>query len=199
MNNENKINVPISFQKLKSLPSDPANSICYGKQNQSCRYLVMVYPIAKEKSMPFGNENAVINGIHGALAEDQGLIEVKSGVTKNQKQYIYSIVKSKLKPSGMQYILTMHINMNDHSIKVQAYFDEIGVTGYRDSTIMNKMINDGVIIPPNMDGWFNDPYDSSYKKGLLMNVSESARYDTMFPQHPLSEMRSFVNYIVENN
>ena len=195
----NNINIPVNFQKLKSLPNDPENSISFGKQTPTCNCLVMIYPISNEKSMPYEDENAVVAGIHGALGDSQGLVEVKSGTTKNQYRYIYSIVKSKLEPSGMEYILTLHIDMNDYTINIQSYFDEAGMTGLRDTAIMNKMLNEGKITPPNMDGWFRDPYDENYKKGLLMNMSECVEYDSMFPQHPLSEMRNLIKYIVENN
>ena len=64
---------------------------------------------------------------------------------------------------------------------------------------MNKMINEGKLIPPNMDEWFKDPYNENYKNGLLMNMSEKSEYDVMFPQHPLSEARSLIEFILENN
>ena len=149
--------------------------------------------------MPYENISVIVDGIHRALADTQGLIEVDAGITKNNKKYVYSIVKSKLEPSGMQYVLTMHIDMNENTINIQAFFDEIGTTGLRDATILNKMVSDGEIVLPNMDGWFKDPYDENYKKGLLMNLSEQSKYDVMFPQHPLSETRSFIKYVVENN
>lgn len=199
MNNELMINVPSDFQKVNTLPEDPVNSVAYVKQTQLSNMFLMMYPINNQNAMPYGNEKEVVDGIHGALAEGQGLIEVLSGTTKNQKRYIYSIVKTKLNPSGMQYVLTMHIDMNDHSVNIQSYFDEVGMTGLRDTTIMNKMINEGKITPSNMDGWFKDPYDENYKKGLLRNESEKPEYDAMFPQHPLSETRNFIKYLVENN
>lgn len=199
MNNELMINIPTDFQKMNSLPEDPANSVTYGKQTQSSKCFLMMLPINNQNAMPYGNEKAVIDGIHGMLVDGQDLIEVKSGTTKKQKQYIYSIVKSKLEPNGMQYILTMHIDMKDHSVNIQSYFDETGMTGFRDTTILNKMINEGKITPTNMDGWFKDPYDKNYKKGILMNLSENMEYDAMFPQHPLSETRNFIKYIIENN
>lgn len=199
MNNELMINMPSDFQRMNTLPEDPANSIAYGKQTQSSTMFVMMYPISNQAAMPYGNEKVVVDGIHGVLSETQGLVEVKSGSTKNQKRYIYSIVKTKLNPSGMQYVLTMHIDMNNHAINIQSYFDEVGMTGLRDATIMNKMISEGKITPPNMDGWFKDPYDENYRRGLLRNESEKPEYDAMFPQHPLSEMRNFIKYLVENN
>ena len=199
MNSDLMINIPSDFQRMNTLPGDPENSRAFGKQTQSSNMFLMMYPISNQNAMPYGNEKEVIDGIHEALAESQGLVEVNTGITKNQKRYIYSIVKTKMEPSGIQYVLTMHIDMNDHAVNIQSYFDEVGITGLRDSTIMNKMINEGKITLPNMEGWFSDPYDVNYKKGLLRNESEKADYDSMFPQHPLSEARNFVKYIVENN
>lgn len=199
MNNELMIEIPSDFRKMNTLPEDPPNSLAYSKQTQVSNIFLIMYPINNQQAMPYGKEKEVIDGIHRALGENQGLVEVKSGITKKQKKYMYSIVKTKLNPSGMQYVLTMHIDMNDYSINIQSFFDEVGITGMRDSTILNKMINEGKIIPPNMDGWFRDPYDENYKNGLLRNESEKSEYDLMFPQHPLSESRIFIKYIIENN
>lgn len=193
------IRIPSDFQKVNTLPEDPANSTAYVKQTQSSMCFLLIYPINNEISMPYENEKAVIDGIRSTLASDQGLVEVHSGLTNSQKKYIYSIVKSKMESSGMQYILTMHIDMNNSSMNIQANFDEIGMTGVRDSIILTKMINEGKVIPPDMDEWFKDPYDEKYKTGLLMNISEKPEYDVMFPEHPLSEARLLIKFILENN
>lgn len=198
-NNKLMIRIPSDFQKVNTLPEDPANSAAYVKQTQSSMCFLMIYPINSQNAMPYENEKAVIDGIRSTLASDQGLVEVQSGLTNSQKKYIYSIVKSKMETNGMQYILTMNIDMNNFSMNIQANFDEIGTTGIRDTIIMNKMINEGKLIPPNMDEWFKDPYNENYKNGLLMNMSEKSEYDVMFPQHPLSEARSLIEFILENN
>ena len=49
------------------------------------------------------------------------------------------------------------------------------------------------------DEWVRDPYDPDRKKGFLMNWTEDEKYDGLFPYHPLSEVRQFVKYVVENN
>lgn len=199
MENSLGIVLPKEFIKVNSMPDDPENSSAYVKQTSNSINFIMVYPISKEASMPFDNEKTVITGIHGALGEHQGLIEVKSGITQNGKRYIYSIVKSKKQPSGIQYVLTMHIDNSHNILNIQGFFDENGMTGFRDTTIMNKLISEGKIVSPNMDNWMQDPYDLNYKKGLLMNASENAEYDSMFPNHPLSEMRMLIKYLVANN
>lgn len=199
MNNSLKILLPAEFMKMNSMPDDPANSFCYGKETSSSNCFLIVYPINAESAMPFDNIKAVIDGIHSVLDKKQGLIEVQNGITNNQKKYVYSIIKSQLSPSGVQYALTMHIDMNDYIVNIQSYFDEKGITGQRDAVIMEKMIREGKITPPNLDSWMKDPYNDDYKKGLLMNLSEQTVYDIMFPQHPLTETRNLIKYIVEHN
>lgn len=193
------INIPNDLQRLNSLPEDPPNSISYGKETSSTNIFMMIYPINNTSAMPYDNERMVIDGIHSSLAEDQGLIEVKSGTTNNGKKFIYSIVKSKLNPSGVQYTLVMHLNMNNYTININSYFDEIGITGTRETTIMNKLINEGKLTTSNMQDWVRDPYDSNFKKGFLMNIGEDIYYDPLFPLHPLSEARKLIKYLIENN
>lgn len=193
------INVPQYFQRMKRLPDDPENSVAYGFQINTCNAFMMTYPINNKNAMPYGDEQAIINGIHGVISQGQGLIEVKSGNTKGQRRYIYSIIKSKLEPSGMQYNLTMHMDINEYALNIQVFCDEVGMTGMRESVIIEKLINEGVVKMPNMEGWFKDPYDSKFRKGLLMNMSELQEYDTMFPNHPLSILRNIVRFLIENN
>lgn len=198
MNNEYILNIPSDFKKMNSMPEDPKDSNAYGKQTSLANCFLIMYPISNEKAMPFDSEKTVIDGIHGALSEKQGLIEVKSGITANNKKYIYSIVKTKLEPSGIQYVLTMNIDMNEYVMNVQSFFNEIGMTGQREALIINKLLNEGKV-SSDMEGWMKDPYDENYKKGLLMNLSEQVEYDSLFQTHPLTETRNLIKYIKENN
>lgn len=47
--------------------------------------------------------------------------------------------------------------------------------------------------------FFRDPYDENYKEGFLMNVSEDESMDEQFPDHPLSMLRKYVKWVIENN
>lgn len=199
MNDEVFLNIPSDFSRVNSMPNDPPHSTAYLKQTQNSNCFAMIYPIPNSSAMPYDDVNAVINGIHNSLSEDQGLIEVSKGYTNTNKKFIYSIIKTHLNPSGMQYALTMNIDIINHSICVQSFFDELGDTGLRDSLVFNKLINAGKITLPDMEGWLKDPYDPNFKKGILKNLSENEELDKYFPQHPLSEARNFVKYIIKNN
>lgn len=199
MNDDILLNMPNEFSRVNSMPNDPPNSIAYLKQTQNSNCFAMVYPINNNSAMPYDDIKTVIDEIHDSLAEDQGLIEVLSGQTNMHNKYIYSIIKTQLNPVGMQYGLTMNIDKKNYSICIQSFFDEAGDTGLRDSIILNKLVNDGMITLPEMEGWLKDPYDSNFKKGILKNYSENKEFDKYFPQHPLSEARDLIKYIIEHN
>lgn len=194
------LNLPDVYLKMNTMPEDPEYSAAYGFESENAQNFFMVFPVPGDRSMPYSKPQAVIDGIHHALADDQGIIEVDSGETKQGRQFIYSIIKTVQLPQGVQYCLTMDIDFQRYALHLQGFFDENGVTGIRDATIYTVMrqqnkSSEEVIIR----GWNRDPYDPGYKKGSLMNISEEKRFDAAFPHHPLSEARALVSFIILNN
>jgi hypothetical protein len=61
------------------------------------------------KNDAFNNPQAVIDGIHNSLGDDQGLVEAEAAILN---KCIYSIVKTKMEPSGVQYCLTLHFDIS---------------------------------------------------------------------------------------
>ena len=82
------------WQKLNRLPEDPEESVSLGKATPSAYCFVQIFPIPIEKAMPYDSPEEIIEGIHKALADNQALIEVKSGLTSNGQKIIHSIVKT---------------------------------------------------------------------------------------------------------
>ena len=186
------------FLKLNRLPDDPEGLVCYAKETDGASIFLKVQPIAVEDTMPVGDPQSVIDGIHDVLADDQGLIEVKNGVAPGGEQYIYSVVKSAKEPSGVLYRLTLHITDGHEACEIQGFFDESGITGIRDSIVFEMAIREGKVSPLDKTGWSADPYDKGRTHGPLMNLSEAPQYDEMFPLHPLSELRRFVATMVKS-
>jgi hypothetical protein len=179
-----------AWQRLQSTPEDPPESQAYGTATENCQCFLLVFPLDVRQTMPFDNPREVIDGIHNALADDQALIEVKSGnVGENRR--IYSIIKTRQQPAGVQYALALDIATRNGAIRVQGFFDESGVTGTRDTVIYEMKRRDGTV-GDDFAGWAADPYDSDIQKPYLMNLSEREEFDAMFPQHPLSVARQFV-------
>ena len=197
------IKVPTDYQQMRSLPGDPAGSLSFMKQTSEAACLAMYSGIASAQAMPFNSKDEVVAGIHKALAADQGLIEVQSGITTSGKKYIYSIVKTVNRGSiGVQYSLTLHIGyFAEHVFQTQAFFDETGYTGGRDASVFAILQNEGKITVDgqNISGWMEDPYDPEYKNGILMNMGEKEEYDEAFPNHPLTQARQLAKNLVIMN
>ena len=125
-----------------------------------------------------------------------GIIEVNI-VTVCEIQSVKAILKIPQQPSGMIYLGTIIIPFKKFSYVVKIQANEFGTTGMRDSIVANKLMTEGLIEvgDEGYEGWFEDPYDSEYKKGTLMNKSELEKYDREFENHPLSILRQMFREI----
>lgn len=189
-----RVSVPDGYQQVRSTPDDPQDAVPLVKETDSSAALVFLYPMRAEDAMPYDAPGTVIEGIHQAHGDDQGLIEVESGKTRSGNRYIYSIVKTMMGPVGVQYGLTMDVEAVGGALHVQGFFDEKGMTGTRASVILAMLSSKGEV-GPDMEGWARDPYDETHTRGFLANLSEAAEYDALFPDDPLSMARTFVTCV----
>lgn len=185
------ITIPEYYKKVDSMPDDPENSVPYMFQTENAMCFALIFPVDKSKSLPRTKES-LITGIRSFLDENQGLIQVEVC-----EDHVYSIVKSMKEPSGVQYILTYQKFYPDYILNIQACFDEIGTTGMRDSLVYELCRRKNIV--GNDDdpfaGWVQDPDDETIKDGVLMNLSETERFDAQFPGFPLSMCREFIRMI----
>lgn len=125
-----------------------------------------------------------------------GLINVDT-LTLNYSTAVKTIFKVSQEEYGMVYIASLTIPFEDYSFVVKIQAVESGMTGLRDSVILNKLMESGEVLFENEEikNWFSDPYDSDFKQGVLMNKSEDEKYDNEFPDHPLTISRSMINKI----
>ncbi len=198
------IKVPADYQQVNSLPGDPVGSISFMKKTPVAACLAMYNSISSEQSMPFNSKEEVIRNIHNTLEQDQGVIEVESGITPAGKKYIYSIIKTFNRGGiAIKYSLSLHIgHFADRIFETQAVFDGIGDNAVlRDAAVYNILQKEGKIGvgDPDVSNWAMDPYDSQYRHGVLMNMSEKAEYDEAFPGYPLTEARLLVKNLIVMN
>lgn len=196
---ELSLEIPDDFQKMRSLPDDPPRSIAYYRAGEGYRCIMMLYPIPLEHAMPFDSPSAVVSGIHSSMDDGQGLIEVDSGKTSRGKKFIYSIVKSKMEPSGIQYCLTLHLQGAKACLNITGFFDEAGTTGTREAAVLEALMRNGKSHEELLANWSKDPYDPQFSRGLLANASEGKDLDSYFPQHPLSVARGFIQSLIAMN
>lgn len=187
------------WQRLKSIPSDPPESVSFGKITSSSQCFALIFPIDTQRAMPFNDTQSIIEGIHQSLGDNQALIEVDNGNKSFNGQFannrfIYSIIKTRLDLSGVQYFVRANIKLQNGVIEVNAFFDEVGTTGVRDATILGLMKQQGL---NNLSQWMRDPYDSTLQRPCMMNLSEKEQYDSLFPDHPLSQARRLVHILRE--
>ena len=72
------------------------------------------------------------------------------------------------------------------------------LTYYNENTVLSLLQKSGTI-GNDFSGWSCDPYNPEFNKGFLMNQSEQRRFDEMFPEHPLSEARKLIEFIITNH
>ena len=107
----------------------------------------------------------------------------------------------------VSYLLNLNVNVGEDDYFVNGSFTEEGMTGARDSfgfamfqnAIKEKHTDKHFTTKEIMKMFFEDPYDSEYRDGFLMNFSERDIFDEKFPDHPLSIARKYVKWVLENN
>jgi hypothetical protein len=167
--------------------------------NSSADFAVFFYN--NKHSMDFEDKEKLISGIHDSLHDSQGLIEVKNGKTTRGGDYIYSIVKTvgdgDTSPMGVRYFLRMNIRYGENILEVMGSFEEIGMTGTRES-MSGLLAQKAGIWKIGDEGWNEDPYDAEYKKGNPKNLAEKESLDGLFPGNPLSQAREFVMAVIKD-
>lgn len=189
--NGKSILIPDYYQKAAPMPDDPKDSVPYMVQTGNARCFVLIFPVDTSKSLPRTKES-LIAGIRPCLGENQGLIQAEA-----YEDCVFSIVKTLKEPSGVQYILTYQKFYPEFILNIQAYFEEIGTTGIRD-TIAYEICRGQNLVGYDDEpfaGWMRDPYDENIRDGALMNLSETEQFDRQFPGFPLTMCREFLHVI----
>lgn len=122
-----------------------------------------------------------------------GVVEV-SLLTVNNVPSVKTIFKFPQPERGMTYIASVTIPFENCSFVIKIQAAEVGTTGIRDAVVLNEMLMNGEVTlgEDRLENWFEDPYNPNFKNGTLMNKSEQEKYDTEFPEHPLSVARKAI-------
>lgn len=130
------------------------------------------------------------------LQANGGLIQTDV-ISINGFACIKTIFKIQPEDAGITYLLSLTIPFESFSYVIKIQAPEIGITGMRTSLIADRLLKENVISVSDSgyNGWSADPYDAAIKEGNLMNLSESAVYDSEFPSHPLSVSRKLMTDI----
>lgn len=112
---------------------------------------------------------------------------------------VREILKVPQKPTGMGYLGSFTIPRRASVYLLAVACLERGVTGMRDTAIFAKLMQSGEVQlkaggsqPSN---WMRDPYDPSITGPPARNRADDEAYDSLFPDHPLSQVRSLLRQI----
>lgn len=191
--------------KKKDLYFPMRNTQLYTINTEGTSATILLADVDEEYAMDFDDSQKVIDSLHEDIQSNPnfGLIEVKNGLTQKKNKYIYSIRKMAQSndgiPLGVVYLFNMNIEFNGKIKFVQGSFEEVGMTGMRDSFVLNQVAVLCKSMDEALEKWKEDPYDSNFKNGILMNKSETEKFDESFPDHPLTHCRDLAKYIITNN
>ncbi len=130
-----------------------------------------------------------------------GIVEC-NGLEKNGTKFVKTIGKNITQGQPGSYIASVAIPLSDRSFVFSLQAQEVGITGIRDTAIMNKLMSEGHSFESDPEsgeiiGWAQDPYFPEYQGPCLRNLSEHEKYDQEFPDHPLSKVRFRANELVK--
>ena len=191
------IKVPDVFVEIEVPKGAPQGSVAYRSATTGSQTLLVVSEIPYGLAMSFDDFWLLVDGIHSGLSVEQGLVEADTGKTRDGNKFAYGLIKTKHEPTGVEYSLTYQIRLDDEVANVQAFFDEAGNTGLRDAFVYSRLQREGE--QALLDNWSYDPYDEEVTTGFLMTVAEKGEYDFMFPDHPLTAARAFIDFIKKHN
>ena len=122
-----------------------------------------------------------------------GLVSVDVFSVKNIPT-VKTILKFPQKPTGMRYLGSLTFPFAQFSYVIKVDCREQGITGTRDTLVSMLMRQKFEANNPNQ-GWFEDPYDPTRRDPIMRNKSEDEQYDIQFSDHPLSQVRKYINDI----
>lgn len=133
--------------------------------------------------------------------DDIGLVECNV-LEENGERFVKAIGKHTTDEGCSSYLGTLAIPLSDRSFVFSLHARELGLTGYRAATILDKLIREGhsIELDPvtrQIRGWAQDPYFPDYQGPCLRNLSEDEKFDHLFPEHPLTKVRFRINEIVD--
>jgi len=128
------------------------------------------------------------------VVENKGGILLVDCIEMHNMGIIKTVFKIPQEENGMYYVgsYTIPFERCSYVIKIEA--PELGATGMRESVVVaQSLLSNPNFDPENTDeGWKMDPYDENFTEGNPMNLSEKEEYDAQFPEHPLSQLRSYM-------
>jgi tetratricopeptide (TPR) repeat protein len=106
------------------------------------------------------------------------------------------VIDKRRRGLGYAYRGVLAIPMGRSGFTLTTNAIERGTTGVREAVVTAHLVGRGDLkIEPGdkvIRGWFQDPYDADYQGNVLHCLSDDERLDALFPDHPLSRTRAYL-------
>jgi hypothetical protein len=135
-------------------------------------------------------------------ADGFGLVDIETPLVDGLV-IIRMVYKSPQQPSGMTYFGTLTIPLRDFSYILKVQCAEQGETGLREAYVRDTLITSGEIdlalaTVGSIPGWIENARNTEASTLLMRNRSEDDKYDSAFPDHPLSRLRTILGQIQQS-
>jgi hypothetical protein len=143
---------------------------------------------------------------HVAAASGRSIVSVDARTTPQQVPAVEIVTKAR-RGLGFDYAGTLRVSDGRCDYTVQITADEGSMTGTREAMVNAQMIelDEIELLPPSkpggprtVKGWYRDPYDPTWDDDAVCSVTDDARVDACFPQHPLTRVRGFLRQARES-
>ena len=153
------------------------------------------------------NDLGAVRSLFRNLAAEGGGALVEADFLKHGLSRLTQVIfKYPQEPTGMTYLGSLMFELSGSSYCIKTQCTETGMTGLREAVVSQSL---GVASPGigtarvlkttgNGEGWFQDPYDPTYRNRVLRCKSDDAQWDGKFPAHPLSRLRGHMAEIIES-
>jgi hypothetical protein len=101
-------------------------------------------------------------------------------------QVVRQIVKVPQKPSGMTYLGSITLPFAKFSYVIKVQCQERGMSGVREAVLLSEMLQNGSV---RIDRDSVEPIKGRWQP-------DSAEFDSRFPDHPLSRLRTHLQHLV---
>ena len=195
-----EVNMPYGFEEMNALPGDPPNSKVYGYESPGTISRVLVRFIPAGETLFFDDPQVLSNMIIQE-AEDGKLVESETVRTyEKDRRCVHSIVKTLSDQDRIRYWATMYIDYPDGMVLIQGFFDTLGESEMREILVQAIQTGKGIVrmTDKGLIGWDLESYDPEYRHESGED-SDHWEFDQLFPDHPLTEARRFVNELLMLN
>ena len=182
----------ITFDTTGLIPQGDMNGVRVWQTPEGNGLGLYYFPIPPDISADI-NSLASLNSFYGSQMAAANLtgISIKT-LDIDECKFIKMIVRVPQQPLGMMYIGSLTLPFRDFSFVVKMQCSESGITGMRESLILNELLENGEVEFDNksdeFEGW-EMPLGTVNSPSWRINRAEAVEYDARFPNHPLSILR----------